>query len=198
MAFLRKITNDGISIGLAYSLFQKCIRRSLLSEALHYGSLIYHDGTPNALRKRLVQCCLEDMCNWNLAIEIMNLSDKYLIDYIEILCNNKKTHISAWCQRVALHYAINDTKFDQNNSEMIDMVKLTLLDKNEKYKEIRSFLGKYGSKLYSFMGKSRLVWTVKILCDNRSELNYQVNKVIEEESLSYKFDKIPKWDSTVG
>ena len=52
MAFLRKETSEkGISIGICYSIFQKCIRRCMTSEALYYGQLIYNDGTPNALRK---------------------------------------------------------------------------------------------------------------------------------------------------
>ena len=73
MAFLRRETKEpGVSIGMCYSIFQKTIRRCMTSEALFYGKLIFNDGTPNSLRKRLVMSCLEDMANLELALEIMN------------------------------------------------------------------------------------------------------------------------------
>ena len=62
--FLSRPTKDkGISIGICYSVLQKCIRRCMTEEALYYGKLIFNDGTPNSLRKRLIQSCLEDMAN---------------------------------------------------------------------------------------------------------------------------------------
>jgi len=190
MAFLRKKTKDGISIGMAYSIFQKCVRRCMVAEALHYGMLIYNDGTPNSLRKRLVQSCLEDMSNWHLALEIYKCDDSELENYIYIVTTNKKTHISAWFQRVALHYAIYN--INTNNSELELGIKMHKFASGKKYKDIRSFLGKDGSKLYSFMGKERLVWAVYILKDTRPELNYNIDRNIETIK-SRNFFKLPNW-----
>ena len=44
MAFLRRKTTDNISIGIVYSIFQKCIKRSLVENTLYYGRLLYNDG----------------------------------------------------------------------------------------------------------------------------------------------------------
>ena len=70
MAFLRKQTSEG-SIGLLYSIIQKCIRRGLEEECLYYSGILYKEGTPNSLRKRLVYVTNEDICNLKLAKEIM-------------------------------------------------------------------------------------------------------------------------------
>ena len=41
MAFLRKQTSEG-SIGLLYSIIQKCIRRGLEEECLYYSNILYN------------------------------------------------------------------------------------------------------------------------------------------------------------
>jgi len=192
MAFLRKETSEkGISIGICYSIFQKCIRRCMTSEALYYGQLIYNDGTPNALRKRLIMSCLEDMANLELALEIMNTSNEKLSYYIRIISQNKKTHISAWYQRICLDYAIYNTKVD---SEELNMgMKMQIFERDRNYKEIRNFLGKECNKLYSFTGKERLVWAVKILTEHRNELKYEINRNIDKNISPKKFKTIPDW-----
>ena len=43
----RKTTDEDVDMGLCYSIY--------------YGKLIFQDGTPNSLRKRLIMYCLEDM-----------------------------------------------------------------------------------------------------------------------------------------
>ena len=50
MAFLRKQTSEG-SVGLIYSIIQKCIRRGLEEEALYYSSILCNEATTNSLRK---------------------------------------------------------------------------------------------------------------------------------------------------
>ena len=190
MAFLRKNTSENLNIGIIYSIFQKCIRRSLLEESLFYGQLLFKEGSPNCLRKRLIQSCLEDMANLNLALEILNSKDIELEDYIHILCNNKKTHLSAWFQRVSLHYSIYD--LISNNTEIEKAKEMNIYEFNNNLKEIRNFLGKDINKLYSFMDKSRLVWAVKILWDNRPELNYTINRNIDNVQAK-RFRKIPNW-----
>lgn len=187
--FLKQKTKDNISIGVCYSIFQKCIRRCLTSEALYYGNLIYSDGTPNSLRKRLVMSSLEDMGNLNLALEIMNCQDSELFDYVKIASNNKKSHISAWLQGLSLDYAIYNTKTD--NEEIKQCIKMHQYEKVKNYKKIKEFLGKDISKLYTFMDKQRLVWVVKII-SNRPELNYQLDRTLEKVNYK-KFKNIPDW-----
>ena len=192
MAFLRRETSDkGISIGICYSIFQKCIRRCKTPEALYYGQLIFNDGTPNSLRKRLVMSCLEDMANLELALEIMDSKDEKLFDYIRIISQNKKTHISSWYQRVCLDYAIYNTETEIDEINLgINMQKL---ERDKNYKEIRKLLGKECNKLYSFTGKERLVWAVKILTEYRPELIYKINRNIDKTIQPKKFTKIPDW-----
>lgn len=191
MAFLRKTTCDkDVSIGIAYSAFQKTIRRGLTKNALYYGGLIYKYGTPNALRKRIIQSCLEDMCNLDLAIEVMKSSDEKLLDYIKIISQNKKTHISAWFQRVALDYAIYNTK--TTNEEILTGIKMHNFEKNKNYKNLKEFLGKELYKLYTFMNRERLVWAVKILNASRNELNYTINYELEDIK-EEKFNILPNY-----
>lgn len=191
MVFLRKKTADpNVSMGMAYSLLQKCIRRCLLPESLYYGNLISTDGTPNALRKRLVQSCLEDMCRWDLALEISTCSDNKLTDYLHIVTINKKTHLSAWAQRVALDRAIQNKTGE--NQEMKDLIHFTILDFKKDYTSIRKFLGNH-SKLFSFMNRERLVWTVKILWDNRLELQYPLIRNIDSNVIPRGFTTLPQW-----
>ena len=51
MAFLRKQTSEG-SVGLLYSIIQKCIRRGFENESLYYSQILYNECTKNCLRKR--------------------------------------------------------------------------------------------------------------------------------------------------
>jgi len=164
----------------------------MLEECLYYGNLIKTYGTPNSLRKRLVQSCLEDMCHWDLAIEISKCGDDELEKYVYIVAKNKKTHISAWAQRVALDKAIKK-KDESHNPELAQLVKLTFLDVKEDYGAIRKFLGPDGSKLFTYMGKERLVWTVKVLWESRSILKYPLNRSIDDKIVPRKFDTIPEW-----
>ena len=57
---------------------------------------------------------------------------------------NKKTHISAWYQRICLDYAIYNNKVD---SEEVNMgMKMQIFERDKNYKEIRKFLGKECNK----------------------------------------------------
>ena len=189
MAFLRKQTSEG-SIGLLYSIIQKCIRRGLEEESLYYSNILYKEGTPNSLRKRLVYVTNEDICNLKLAKEIMECKDEDLFKYILICCRMKKTHDSAWLSRLALHYSMNNLKSD--DEELIEAMKLTEFIRKDDYKSIRGYITKEYSKLYSFTDKNNLVWASYILLKNRSELNqeYDINIEIPEGN---KFNSIPNW-----
>ena len=81
MAFLRKQTSEG-SIGLLYSVIQKCMRRGMEEECLYYSGVLFNEGTPNSLRKRLVYITNEDIGHINLSLEIMNCSDDDLFKYV--------------------------------------------------------------------------------------------------------------------
>ena len=96
MFLSRQTTDKKIDMGLCYSILQKCIRRGLINEAMYYGRLVFHDGSPNALRRRLIQFCLEDMSRLDLALEILDTDDRKLFDYLQIICINKKSRISCW------------------------------------------------------------------------------------------------------
>ena len=189
MAFLRKQTSEG-SIGLLYSLIQKCIRRGLEEECLYYSEILFNEGTPNSLRKRLVYVTNEDIGHIKLSNEIMECKDEDLFKYLIICCRLKKTHDSAWLSRLALHYSMNNLK--SNNEELSEAMKLTEYVRNDDYKSIREYIGKEYSKLYTFSGKNNLVWASYILFNRRPELNQEYSLDIEIPSKK-KFNSIPIW-----
>ena len=173
MAFLRKQTSEG-SIGLLYSIIQKCIRRGLEEECLYYSGILYKEGTPNSLRKRLVYVTNEDICNLKLAKEIMECKDEDLFKYIVICCRMKKTHDSAWLSRLALHYSMNNLKTD--DEELIEAMKMTEFIRRNDYKSIREYIGKEYNKLYSFTDKNNL--------ELSSKLQAYISSVMKECNIS--------------
>ena len=189
MAFLRKQTSEG-SIAELYSVIQKCIRRGLEKECLYYSEILFNEGTPNSLRKRLVYVTNEDIGHIKLSNEIVECKDEDLFKYVVICCRMKKTHDPAWLSRLALHYSMNNLKTD--NPELIEAMKMTEFIKNDDYKSIREYIGKGYCKMYSFSGKNNLVWTSFILFNRRPELNqeYSLDIDIPEKR---KFDKLPYW-----
>ena len=189
MAFLRKQTSEG-SIGLLYSVIQKCVRRGLESECLYYSDILYNEGTPNSLRKRLVYITNEDIGHLDLSNEIVGCSDEDLFKYVVICCRMKKTHDPAWLSRLALHYSMNNIKSD--NDEMNEAIKLTEMVRDDNYKSIREYIGKKYSKMYTFSSKNNLVWAAHILYNRRPELkqDYDLNIEIPDKR---KFDTIPFW-----
>ena len=134
MAFLRKKTSEG-SIAELYSVIQKCIRRGLEEECLYYSEILFNEGTPNSLRKRLVYVTNEDIGHIKLSNEIVECKDEDLFKYVVICCRLKKTHDPAWLSRLALHYSMNNLKTD--NHEMVEAMKMTEFIKNDDYKSIR-------------------------------------------------------------
>jgi hypothetical protein len=188
MAFLRKKTSEG-NIGLLYSIIQKTIRRGLENECLYYSKILFDEGTPNSLRKRLIYVTNEDIGHIELSNEIMNCDDVDLFKYVVICCRLQKTHDPAWLSRLALHYCMNDLETD--NFELIEAKKMTFLVKDKKYKEIREYLGKYG-KMYTFTSKNNLVWSSYILFKNRKELNQNYSLEVDIPEV-FKFNEIPYW-----
>lgn len=191
MFLTRQTTDSNIDMGLCYSILQKCVRRGLINEAMYHAKLIYHDGTPNALRKRLIVYCLEDMSRLDLALEILDTPDNELFDYLQIICNNKKSRISEWYLSVCYDHFKYKSK--DVNKEIEEGIKICSFEKRGKYKEIRDYLGKDLSKLYTFMKKDKLVWGLKILWDSREELKYELDRSINKNLKAKKFDEIPKY-----
>ena len=189
MAFLRKQTSEG-SIGLLYSVIQKCMRRGLEEECLYYSDILFKEGTPNSLRKRLVYVTNEDIGHIELSNEIVGCKDEDLYKYVVICCRLKKTHDSAWLSRLALHYSMNNLKTD--NPELIESIKMTEYVRDDDYKSIREYIGKKYSKLYSFSGKNNLVWALYIMFKRRPELNQEYTLDIELPEKK-RFDEIPFW-----
>jgi len=190
MAFLRKQTSEG-SIGLLYSIIQKCLRRGLVEESLYYSKVLYNEGTPNSLRKRLVYVTNEDICHIKLSNEILNCLDEDLFKYVAVCCKLKKTHDSAWLSRLSLHYAMNNIV--STNKEMIEAIKLTEFVRKGDYKRIREYIGKINSKLYTFSGKNNLVWASYIMCNNRPELEQEYIIENVDMGIMRKFPEVPFW-----
>ena len=191
MAFLRKPLSEG-SVGLIYSIIQKCIRRGLEEECLYYSMMLYNEATKNSLRKRLVYVTNEDICNLKLAEEIMNCPDEDLFKYVIICCRMKKTHDTAWLSRLALHYSMNN--LSTNDEELKLAMKLTEYVKGKDYKSIRDYLGHY-KKLYAYSGKNNLVWSSHILYHLRPEMNqrFNINDIDLVTIIPKKFNEIPFW-----
>lgn len=187
--FLRRPTTDGINIGTCYSILQKCIRRGLLQESLYYGNLVYKDGTPNALRKRLVMYCLEDMCRLDLALEVKDAPDSKLCDYIQLVVRNKKTHLSASLSRIVLYRLENGIPL---HSDMKILEKSMTMFIHEDWVQLRKYLGKDVSKLFTFMSKNVLVLVVFELFNSRPELSYPLDRTLETIEPK-RFDEVPSW-----
>ena len=188
MAYLRKSTSEG-NVGLLYSILQKCIRRGHEKESLYYSNIIYNEASINCLRKRLIYITNEDIGHIQLSEEIRLCKDEDLFKYCSICCRLKKTHDPAWLSRLALHYCMKN--IDSDNEEIIEAKKCTMMKRDENYKGLREYLGKY-SKLYQYSGKNNLVWCSFILFQRRPELNqkYSLDIVLPEMR---KFNEIPFW-----
>ncbi len=215
--YLRKVvpTRHGdILMGTCYSIFQKCIRRCLPEEALYYGILIKKYGSENALRKRLMLCVLEDMAHIEFVKTIFKTKD--LERCIVIASYNKKTHISAWAQRVSLtpisvsltptsvsltptSVSLTPTSVSLTptsvltsvlTNELKELMEFSDLDVAKQYKTIRNKLCGMLAHIYTATGRSRLVFTCAVLSKYRPELNYELE---EYKCQPRAFVEIPKW-----
>lgn len=190
--FLEKKTSDkDVDMGLCYSILHKCIRRCLVNEALYYGKLIYEDGTPNALRKRLIMYCIEDMGRLDLALEIFDCDKYKLFTYIQIVAKNKKSRITDWYRIVCNNLYSEGNKSD--NEELNEGLIFREYEVKDDFKSIRKFLGKDLSKLYTFMDRNSFVWILKLLWEKREELRYPLDREINKFEKPIKFDKIPNY-----
>ena len=106
MAFLRKKTAHGHVMAEVYSCLQKAVRRGDADEALYWGAQI-GEPFPNALKKRLMQHALEDVCAPEYARALMGAKAKTwvaLVPWVRALCAVRKSRAAAWMNRVAVQY----------------------------------------------------------------------------------------------
>lgn len=190
MFLSRQTTDKNVDMGLCYSILQKCVRRCLLDEAMYYGRLVYHDGTPNSLRKRLIQYCLEDMARLDLALEILDAPDNKLFDFLQIVTINKKSRLSEWFLTICGDYL--KFKIEDTSEEIKKGIEILKLESKKKYIDIRNFIGTDLSKLYTYMKKDKLVWVMKILWDRRDELKYILDRNVTNIK-GKPFEEIPKY-----
>ncbi len=116
MAFLRKQTHHGHTMGDAYSAFQKYVRRGDVDNSLYWGNQIGRHF-PNALRKRIIQHSLEDAGHLEFAQHVSNLKTttwEILAKWICALCILPKTRSAAWLNRVAVDYVGDIDKSPSN------------------------------------------------------------------------------------
>jgi len=194
--FLRRQTDiPGVSLAIVYSVFQKCIRRGDAPHALYYGRRIYEYGTPNAMRKRLLQCVLEDMAHWQLALDVFALGSapswEDCAHMVAVLCANKKTHITAYLSRLAVEPEFERPVF-LPAAAWERVRELSALHIADDHKAVRAMMDATAGKMYVFMGKSRLVWMTYTLSQYLPECNYDYLRDVpmpHEEP----FDAIPRW-----
>ena len=106
MAFLRKKTAHEHVMAEVYSCLQKAVRRGDADEALYWGAQI-GQPFPNALKKRLMQHALEDVCAPQYARALMGAKAKTfaaLVPWVRALCGLRKSRAAAWMNRVAVQY----------------------------------------------------------------------------------------------
>ena len=89
-----------------YSCLQKAVRRGDADEALYWGAQL-GQPFPNALKKRLMQHALEDVCAPEYARALMGAKAKTwasLVPWVRALCGLRKSRAAAWMNRVAVQY----------------------------------------------------------------------------------------------
>ena len=150
---------------------------------------------PNALKKRLIYCSVEDCPDMNLINDIFNTEPKIekLIPFVKVICNHIK------CREVfyAFYYCAAKEPIDKNPLNIKDdllttMKKLVYLVMKEKYNTIFDFYEKYYpnmklNKIFNFINKNRCfvyALAAKFVCpyiEEKYELDYNIE-------FNYNFD----------
>lgn len=188
-----------------YSALQKFMRRNEFNNALEMCKEF--KDYPNALKKRLIYCSIEDCPDMNLINDIYKTEPKIekLIPFVSVICNHIK------CREVfyAFYYCaakepLNKNPLDIKDDLLSTMKKLVYLILESKYDTIISFYQKYYpdmelNKIFKFINKNRCfiyALAAKFVCpyieekyelDKNIKINYDFNKdfVLPE----YVFDK---------
>ena len=193
--FLKKKGYSGkYQFDVIYSALQKFMRRNEFENALEICKEFKE--YPNALKKRLIYCSVEDCPDMNLINDIYNTEPKIekLIPYVKIICNHIK------CREVfyAFYYCAAKEPFNKEELNIKDdllttMKKLVYLVAKEKFDKIISFYQKYYpnmelKKIYKFINNNRCfiyALAAKFVCPYVEE-KYEVKNDIK---FNYEFNK---------
>ena len=115
--FLKNKSASGkFTFDIVYSCIQKSIRRNDLE--LSFEMVKEFKDYPNALKKRLIYICCEDLPNLYLIRDIYNTEptiDK-LVPYVKIMCEHIKCREVIMGFRVACQDELNKKDFDKNDN----------------------------------------------------------------------------------
>ena len=193
--FLKKKGFSGkYNFDVIYSAIQKFMRRNEFENALEMCKEFKE--YPNALKKRLIYCSVEDCPDMNLINDIYNTEPKIekLIPYVQVICNHIK------CREVfyAFYYCaakkpLNKEELNIKDDLMTTMKKLVYLVMEEKFDEIISFYQKYYpnmelKKIFNFINKNRCfiyALAAKFVCPYIEE-KYEIKKDIK---VNFEFNK---------
>lgn len=151
---------------------------------------------PNALKKRLIYCSVEDCPDMNLINDIYKTEPKIekLIPYVKVICNHIK------CREVfytfyycAAKELVNKEELNIKDDLLTTMKKLVYLVVKDKFEKIISFYQKYYEnmqleKIFKFINKNRCfiyALAAKFVCPYIEE-KYTLDKFIE---FNYDFDE---------
>ena len=168
-------SNDGVPMGLCYSVLQKSFRSGDL-KATSYWSCQIGGLYPNALRKRLTQNSLEDTCGLNFALSCLQNTKKTkpsfeeLKPYVFALTNMKKTHTAAWLNRVAADHLFRGQAGDPNGDEVDQAAYALKLHAAANEGALRSLYGEKLMGLYKYTNRDPLTFMCSILISGRPEL----------------------------
>ena len=193
--FLKKKGYSGkYQFDVIYSALQKFMRRNELNNALEMCKEFKE--YPNALKKRLIYCSVEDCPDMNLINDIYNTEPiiEKLIPYVKVICNHIKCrevfYTFYYCAAKELY---NKEQLDIKDDLLTTMKKLLYLVVYDKYDKIISFYQKYYDnmqleKIFKFINKNRCFMyalAAKFVCPYVEE-KYTLEKNIE---FNYDFDE---------
>lgn len=193
--FLKKKGYSGkYQFDVIYSALQKFMRRNELNNALEMCKEFKE--YPNALKKRLIYCSVEDCPDMNLINDIYNTEPiiEKLIPYVKVICNHIKCrevfYTFYYCAAKELY---NKEQLDIKDDLLTTMKKLVYLVVYDNYDKIISFYQKYYDnmqleKMFKFINKNRCfiyALAAKFVCPYVEE-KYTLEKNIE---FNYDFDE---------
>ncbi len=164
MAFMRQTTSHGHIMAEAYSCFQKYVRRGDVDGALYWGAQI---GTtyPNALKKRLLQHALEDVCHPGYALDLLGAVKKPtfegLVPWIVALCRLRKSRAAAWMNRVAVQY-VGDPG-GAPSALLMSAARALVLHRDAKLEDLRATFGADALRLYKELNNEVLIFHCLLL-----------------------------------
>jgi hypothetical protein len=164
MAFMRQSTPHGHIMTEVYSCFQKYVRRGNVDGALYWGAQI---GSlyPNALKKRLLQHSLEDVCHPAYALDLLGAVRKAtfeaLVPWIIVLCGLRKSRAAAWMNRVAVQHVANP---EGAPSDLLASAALALVQHRDGgLEDLRATFGAEALRLYKELNDEVLIFHCLLL-----------------------------------